>query len=56
MRHSLTDAVEKRPFVPEQVARQEYDIWHMQPVLFVVDSFAQLENGFEDWAKSHRLL
>ena len=56
VRHSLTDAVEKRPFVPEDVAKQEYDIWHMQPVLFVIDSFEQLETGFEDWARSHRLL
>ncbi len=56
VQHSLTDAVEKRPFIPENVARQEYDIWHMQPVLFVIDSFEQLERGFEDWARSHRLL
>ncbi len=56
VQHSLTDEVEKRPFVPEKVAQQEYDIWHMQPVLFVIDSFEQLEKGFEDWAKSHRLL
>jgi phenylalanine-4-hydroxylase len=56
LQHSLTDAVEKRPFVPEEVAKQEYDIWHMQPVLFVIDSFEQLENGFQDWAKGHKLL
>ncbi|MBV9126455.1 MAG: phenylalanine 4-monooxygenase [Verrucomicrobia bacterium] len=56
VQHSLTDAVEKRPFIPEKVAQQEYDIWHMQPVLFVIDSFEQLERGFEHWAKSHRLL
>ncbi len=56
VQHSLTDAVEKRPFIPEKVAQQEYDIWHMQPVLFVIDSFEQLETGFENWAKSHRLL
>ena len=56
VRHSLTDAVEKRPFVPEDVAKQEYDIWHMQPILFVIDSFEQLETGFERWAKSHQLL
>lgn len=56
VRHSLTDAVEKRPFIPDEVAKQEYDIWHMQPVLFVVESFQQLENGFGEWAKRHRLL
>lgn len=56
VRHSLTDAVEKRPFVAENVARQEYDIWHMQPVLFVIESFEQLERGFQDWAERHGLL
>ncbi len=56
VQHSLTNEVEKRPFIPEKVAQQGYDIWHMQPVLFVIDSFEQLEGGFEDWAKSHRLL
>ena len=56
VQHSLTDAVEKRPFVAEKVAQQEYDIWHMQPVLFVIDSFEQLESGFENWAKGYGLL
>jgi phenylalanine-4-hydroxylase len=54
--HSLTDQVEKRPFVPEQTARQPYDIWHFQDVLWVVESFDQLEREFVRWAKSHGLL
>ena len=56
MQHSLSETVEKRPFIAEDVARQEYDIWHMQPVLFVIDSFQQLEEGFKDWARGYRLL
>ena len=54
--HSLTGQVEKRPFVPEQTARQPYDIWHFQDVLWVVESFDQLEREFVRWAKSHQLL
>ncbi len=54
--HSLSDQVEKRPFVPEKTAAQPYDIWHYQDVLWVVDSFDQLEAEFVRWARSHRLL
>ena len=54
--HSLTAQVEQRPFVPEQAAQQPYDIWHFQDVLWVVDSFDQLEREFVRWAKSHGLL
>ena len=54
--HSLGDAVEKRPFVPEQTALQAYDIWHFQEVLWVVDSFDQLEREFVRWAQGHGLL
>jgi phenylalanine-4-hydroxylase len=54
--HSLTDKVEKRPFVANRVAAQPYDIWHFQDTLFVIDSFEQLERGFAHWAKEHGLL
>ena len=54
--HSLTAQVEKRPFVPEKTALQPYDIWHFQDVLWIVDSFDQLESEFVRWAKSHGLL
>jgi phenylalanine-4-hydroxylase len=54
--HALTAAVEKRPFVPEHAAAQPYDIWHFQEVLWVVDSFDQLEREFVRWARKHRLL
>ena len=48
--HSLTDAARKKPFAPEAIAAQEYDVWHLQPLLFVIDSFEQLATGFERWA------
>lgn len=54
--HSLTDKVEKRPFVPEKTAAQPYDIWHFQDVLWVVDSFEQLESEFDRWARNKKLL
>ncbi len=54
--HSLSDKVEKRPFEPEKMAEQDYDVWHMQPLLYVIESFKQLEQGFYDWAKSRNLL
>ncbi|MFZ0389570.1 MAG: phenylalanine 4-monooxygenase [Calditrichia bacterium] len=54
--HSLTEKVEKRPFDPDQMAEQEYDVWHMQPLLYVIDSFEQLEQGFYKWAQDKNLL
>jgi phenylalanine-4-hydroxylase len=54
--HSLTDKVERRPFHADEVAAQPYDIWHFQDVLFVVESFEQLAERFDDWARRHRLL
>ena len=51
--HSLTDAVRKKPFDAETIAVQEYDVWHLQPLLFVIDSFEQLAEGFELWAGDH---
>ena len=54
--HSLTDKVEKRPADLEKMSEQEYDVWHMQPLLFVIDSFEQLEQDFYDWARKHELL
>jgi len=35
---------------------QEYDVWHLQPILFAIDSFEQLEKGFDDWCKKNGLL
>jgi phenylalanine-4-hydroxylase len=48
--HALGSEVELRPFDPEAMGRQAYEVWHLQPILFVVDSFEALKQGFEDWA------
>lgn len=52
VRHSLTDKVEKRPFDPDAIVEQTYDVWHMQPVLFVIESFEQLRDEFDRWARA----
>ena len=55
-RHSLTDGVAKLPFDADRIAEQDYDVWHLQPLLFVIDSFEQLADEFDAWAKRRRLL
>jgi phenylalanine-4-hydroxylase len=54
--YSLTDKVEKRRFDVEKMSEQDYDVWHMQELLYVIDSFEQLEEGFKEWAKARGLL
>ena len=54
--HSLSDQVEVIPFDPARIVEQEYDVWHLQPILFAIDSFEQLEKGFNDWTKKLGLL
>lgn len=54
--NALSDKVEKRPFSPEAVAEQDYDVWHLQPLLFVLESFEQLVSEFTRWAQGEGLL
>lgn len=53
--HSLTEAVTKRPFIPDEVAEQSYDIWHFQNPLFVIESFDELAARFDVWTHQHGL-
>jgi len=53
--HSLTDAVAKLPFDADRIAEQEYDVWRLQPLLYVIDSFEQLADEFDRWAKRRGL-
>lgn len=48
--HALSDNVEVRPFQPEALGAQDYDVWHLQPILFAIDSFEQLDTEFRAWA------
>ena len=56
VQHALSAKVEKVPFSVERVINQDYDVWHLQPLLFVLDSFEQLETEFAEWARSRSLL
>ena len=56
VQHALSDQVEKIPFSVERVIDQDYDVWHLQPTLFVLDSFEQLETEFRAWADERGLL
>ncbi|HEY7751225.1 MAG TPA: phenylalanine 4-monooxygenase [Ignavibacteriaceae bacterium] len=56
VQHALSDQVEVINFDPERIVNQQYDVWHLQPVLFAIDSFEQLETGFSDWTKNIGLL
>ena len=56
IQHALSKEVQVIDFDPERIVNQAYDVWHLQPVLFTIDSFEQLENGFKDWTKKLKLL
>lgn len=53
--HALSDGVDVIPFDPDRVVEQDYDVWHLQPTLFVLDSFEQLVDGFDAWSRREGL-
>lgn len=56
VQHALSNEVEVRDFDPEKLVLQEYDVWHLQPILFAIDSFEHLEDGFNYWTKKRALI
>jgi phenylalanine-4-hydroxylase len=50
--HALSDNVEVIAFEPERIGAQEYEVWHLQPILFAIDSFEQLDKEFRAWARA----
>ena len=56
VKHALSDSVEVIPFDPDRIVKQEYDVWHLQQILFAIDSFQQLEEGFKTWTMKKGLL
>jgi len=56
VKHALSDKVTVHPFSVETVVAQDYDVWHLQDVLFVLDSFEQLKAAFSDWTHAEGLL
>ncbi len=53
--HALSDKVEVVPFSLENVIEQEYEVWHLQPKLFALDSFDQLVDEFRFWSSRQGL-
>ncbi|NNF03160.1 MAG: phenylalanine 4-monooxygenase, partial [Rhodothermales bacterium] len=53
--HALSDEVDRRPFSIDAVINQDYEVWHLQPILFVLDTFEQLETEFASWTKEQGL-
>jgi len=56
VQNALSNNVMVKDFNPEIIIKQEYDVWHLQPILFAIESFEQLENGFKEWTKKTGLL
>jgi phenylalanine-4-hydroxylase len=56
VQHALSNEVTVHNFDLEKVINQEYDVWHLQPVLFAIDSFEQLEEDFKKWTKKEGML
>ena len=54
--HALSDEVTVYPFDPDRIVEQDYDVWHLQDVLFALDSFEQLVDGFTSWTRKRGLL
>ena len=54
--HALSNEVKVKDFIPEKLVKQEYDVWHLQPILFAINSFEHLEEGFKEWTKKRGLL
>ena len=54
--HALSNEVKVKDFIPEKLVHQDYDVWHLQPILFAINSFEHLEEGFKEWTKKRGLL
>ena len=55
MVHALSQEVEVIDFSLEKVIEQDYEVWHLQPRLFALDSFDQLVDEFGFWTKRQGL-
>lgn len=54
--HALSDEVTVHPFDPAHITEKDYEVYHLQDELFVMDSFEQLVDGFRHWTRSQELL
>lgn len=56
VQHALSDAVEVKVLDAEKLINQHYDVWHLQPTLFAIESFEHLEYEFKNWTKKEGLI
>jgi len=52
LEHAFSDQVERRPFDLEQVINTSYDYSEMQPVLYVIPSYAELKEVTRKYIES----
>lgn len=52
LEHAFTDEVERRPFKLEEVIHTEFDYSDMQPLLFIIPSYAYLKEVTRDFIRS----
>lgn len=52
LEHAFSDSVERRPFDLEQVINQDYTYSDMQPVLYVIPSYAELKEVTRKYIES----
>jgi phenylalanine-4-hydroxylase len=54
--HAYEGGATLEKFSTKAVTEQDYDVWHLQPTLFVLDSFEQLVTEFREWAGQQGIL
>ena len=54
--HALSDEVTTVAFDPDVLVNTDYEVYHLQDTLFVMESFEQLLDGFRRWTRENGLL
>jgi phenylalanine-4-hydroxylase len=54
--HALNGEAEVLPYSASRVVEQDYEVWHLQPILFELESFDQLVSEFRAWTRHENLL
>jgi len=53
---ALSNKCQRNPFKTEVVSQKEFDIWHLQDIVYVINSWQELENDLNSWAKKHKII
>lgn len=54
--HAVNGDAEVIPFSADRVVEQGYEVWHLQPILFALESFDQLVSEFRNWTTTQGLI